>query len=177
PERALGVLEHMEGTDRRTRVVRAIAAAPALAVTGQIAAAVKAAEAGYADHLALGEELAIAHPAMHLVNQVFALAEAGRLADAQRLATEGAGIVPAPPPPPPPPPPSPRRARRGRPPPRRARAAPPRRYYAEAAGLAQAHRFAGPRRLALSGLALAHAMRGEADAAAQALTERDTGPA
>src|SRR5262249_49819851 len=95
PERALGVLEHMEGTDGRTRVVRAIAAAPALAVTGQTAAAVKAAEAGYADHLALGEELAIAHPAMHLVNQVFALAEAGRLADAERLATEGAEIVAA----------------------------------------------------------------------------------
>src|SRR5215813_10978535 len=157
PERALGVLEHMEGTDRRTRVVRAIAAAPALAVTGQIAAAVKAAEAGYADHLALGEELAIAHPAMHLVNQVFALAEAGRLADAERLATEGAEIVAA------------YRlpiaqiffaANLGRVATLQGRLATARRYYAEAAGLAQAH-----------------AMRGEADAAAQALTERDTGPA
>src|SRR5215467_760004 len=174
PERALGVLEHMEGTDRRTRVVRAIAAAPALAVTGQTAAAVKAAEAGYADHLALGEELAIAHPAMHLVNQVFALAEAGRLADAERLATEGAEIVAA------------YRlpiaqiffaANLGRVATLQGRLATARRYYAEAAGLAQAHRFAGPRRLALSGLALAHAMRGEADAAAQALAERDTGPA
>ena len=173
PERALGVLEHMEGTDRRTRVVRAIAAAPALAVTGQTAAAVKAAEAGYADHLALGAELAIAHPAMHLVNQVFALAEAGRLADAERLATEGAEIVAA------------YRlpiaqiffaANLGRVATLQGRLATARRYYAEAAGLAQAHRFAGPRRLALSGLALAHAMRGEADAAAQALAERDTGP-
>ena len=52
-----------------------------------------------------------------------------------------------------------------------------RRYYAEAAGLAEAYRFAGPRRLALSGLALAHAMLGDADDAAQALAERDTGPA
>jgi hypothetical protein len=95
PERALGVLERMAGTDRRTRVVRAIAAAPALAVTGRTAAAVKAAEAGYADHLALGEEPAIAHPAMHLVNQAFALAEAGRLADAEQLAAEGAEIVAA----------------------------------------------------------------------------------
>src|SRR5215470_19775492 len=50
PGRALAVLERIEGTDRRTRVARAIAAAPALAVTGWTAAAVKAAEAGYADH-------------------------------------------------------------------------------------------------------------------------------
>jgi len=125
-------------------------------------------------HLALGAELAIAHPAMHLVNQVFALAEAGRLADAERLATEGAEIVAA------------YRlpiaqiffaANLGRVATLQGRLATARRYYAEAAGLAQAHRFAGPRRLALSGLALAHAMRGEADAAAQALAERDTGPA
>src|SRR5215475_7995434 len=93
PERALGVLERMEGSGRRTRVVRAIAAAPALAVTGWTAAAVKAAAVGYAEHLALGAELAIAHPAMHLVNQVFALAEAGRLADAEQLAKAGAEIV------------------------------------------------------------------------------------
>jgi hypothetical protein len=52
-----------------------------------------------------------------------------------------------------------------------------RRYYAEAAGLAEANRFAGPRRLAVSGLALAYAMAGQVDAAAQALAERDTGPA
>jgi DNA-binding CsgD family transcriptional regulator len=52
-----------------------------------------------------------------------------------------------------------------------------RRYYAEAAGLAEANRFAGPRRLALSGLALACAMLGDADTAAQTLAERDTGPA
>jgi DNA-binding CsgD family transcriptional regulator len=51
-----------------------------------------------------------------------------------------------------------------------------RRYYAEAAGLAQAHRFAGPRRMALSGLALAHAMLGEPGAAARVLAEREAGP-
>src|SRR5262245_52338287 len=135
---------------------------------------IEAAEAGYADHLALGAELAIAHPAMHLVNQVFALAEAGRLADGERLATEGAEIVAA------------YRlpiaqiffaANLGRVATLQGRLATARRYYAEAAGLAQAHRFAGPRRLALSGLALAHAMRRDADPAAQALAERDTGPA
>jgi hypothetical protein len=48
--------------------------------------------------------------------------------------------------------------------------------YAEAAGLAKADRLAGPRRLALSGLALAHATIGDADAAAEALAERATVP-
>jgi len=135
---------------------------------------VHAAVTGHADHLALGDELAIAHPAMHLVNQVFALAEAGRLAEAERLARDGAEIVAA------------QRvpiaqiffavslARTAT---LQGRLATARRFWAEAAGLAQASRFAGPRRLALSGLALAHAMAGDADAAATVLAERDTGPA
>jgi DNA-binding CsgD family transcriptional regulator len=174
PDRALAALNRIEGTNRRTRVVRAIAAAPALAVTGRTAEAVKVAEAGYSDHVALGDELAIAHPAMHLVNQVFALAEAGRLADAGQLAQAGAETVAS------------QRvpiaqiffaANLGRVATLQGRLATARRYYAEAAGLADAHRFAGPRRLALSGLALAHAMLGEADAAGHVLAERDAGPA
>ena len=174
PDRALAVLEGIEGAGRRARVVRAIAAAPALALAGRTADAVHAAVTGHADHLALGDELAIAHPAMHLVNQVFALAEAGRLAEAERLARDGAEIVAA------------QRvpiaqiffavslARTAT---LQGRLATARRYWAEAAGLAQASRFAGPRRLALSGLALAHAMAGDAGAAATVLAERDTGPA
>jgi len=173
PDRALAVLERMGGTGRRTRVVWAIAAAPALAVTGRTADAVRTAAVGYADHLALGDELAIAHPAMHLVNQAFALTEAGRLDQAKQMALQGAEIVAA------------RRvpiaqiffaANLGRVATLQGLLATARRYYAEAAGLAQAHRFAGPRRLALSGLALAHAMLGEADAAARVLAERDAGP-
>ncbi len=174
PDRALAVLERIAGRDRRTRVVRAIAGAPALAATGRTAEAVSLAEAGYADHVALGDELAIAHPAMHIVNRVFALTEAGRLAEAERLARAGAEIVAS------------YRvpiaqiffaANLGRVAILQGRMATARRYYAEAAGLAEASRFAGPRRLALSGLALAHAMLGDADAAAQTLAERAAGPA
>jgi len=174
PDRALAVLERISGTDRRTRVLRAIAGAPALAVTGRTADAVRAAEAGYEDHVALGEELAIAHPAMHLVNQVFALAEAGRLAEAEQLGGAGAEIVAT------------DRvpvaqiffaANRGRVATLQGRLATARRYYAEAAGLAEVSHFAGPRRLALSGLALACAMLGDAQAAAAALAERASGPA
>jgi DNA-binding CsgD family transcriptional regulator len=174
PDRALAVLEGLAGSDRRTRVIRAIAGAPALAATGRTAEAVRVAEDGFADHTALGDELAIAHPAMHIVNQAFALTEAGRLAEAEQLARAGADIVAS------------YRvpiaqiffaANLGRVATLQGRMATARRYYAEAAGLAEANRFAGPRCLALAGLALAHAMLGEADAAARALAERATGPA
>jgi DNA-binding CsgD family transcriptional regulator len=174
PDQALAVLERIAGGDQRTRVIRAIAAAPALAAAGRTSEAASAAEAGYADHVALGDELAIAHPAMHIVNQAFARAEAGQLAEAERLARSGAETVAS------------HRvpiaqiffaANLGRLAILQGQLTTARRYYAEAAGLAQASGFAGPRCLALSGLALVHAMRGEADAAAQALAERAAGPA
>ena len=132
------------------------------------------AEAGYADHVALGDELAIAHPAMHIVNQVFALSEAGRLAEAEQLAQAGTEIAAS------------NRVpiaqiffavNLGRVATLQGRVATARRYYAEAAGVAQASHFTGPRRVALSGLALADAMLADAGAAAQALAERATGPA
>src|SRR5206468_811519 len=107
-------------------------------------------------------------------NQVFALTEAGRLAEAEQLARAGTDIVAS------------QRVpiaqiffavNLGRIATLQGRMATARRYYAEAAGLAQASHFAGPQRIALSGLALAHAMLGDAAAAAQALAERATGPA
>jgi DNA-binding NarL/FixJ family response regulator len=110
---------------------------------------------------------------MHLVNQAFALSEAGRLAEAETVAKAAAEQVAS------------NRvyiaqifcaANLGRIAILQGRLATARRYYAEAAGLAEASRFAGPRRLALAGLALAHAMRGEADAAAQVMTEREALP-
>ena len=173
PGRALAVLERSTASNQRTRVVRAIAGAIALATAGRTAEAVTLAQAGHADHVALGDEPAIAHPAMHIVNQVFALAEAGQLAEAEQLARAGAEIVAS------------QRvpiaqiwfaANLGRVALLQGRVATARRFYAEAAGLAQSSRFAGPRRVALSGLALAHAMLGEADAAAQVLAERATVP-
>ena len=167
------MLAGIPGSDKRTQVVRAIAGAVALATAGRTAEAVALAQAGYADHVALGDELAIAHPATHIVNQVFALTEAGRLAEAEQLARTGAEVVAS------------HRvpiaqiwfaANLGRVATLQGRLATARRYYAEAAGLAQANRFAGPRCMALSGLALAHAMLGEPEAAAQALAERAAVP-
>jgi DNA-binding CsgD family transcriptional regulator/tetratricopeptide (TPR) repeat protein len=173
PDQALAALEHISGSEQRTRVVRAIVAAVALAATGRTADAVAVAEAGFADHTALGDELAIAHPATHIVNQVFALTEAGRFAEAEQMARAGAEIVSA------------YRvpiaqiwfaANLGRVANLQGRIATALRYYAEAAGLAEANGFAGPRRLALSGLALARAMLGDAAAAEQVLHERATLP-
>src|SRR5215469_1571091 len=146
PDRALAVLERIGGGDRRTRVVRAIAGAIALATAGRTAEAVGVAEAGYADHVTLGERLARAGAEIVAsqrvpIAQIWFAANLGRVAILQgRVATA-------------------------------------RRYYAEAAGLAQASHFTGPQRVALSGLALAHAMLGETDAAAQALQQRATVPA
>lgn len=173
PSQALDILRAIEGGDRRTRVVRAIVAAVALATAGRTAQAVTVAEEGFADHLALGDELAIAHPATHVINQVFALTEAGRLAEAEQLARTGAEVVAS------------HRvpiaqiwfaANLGRVAILQGQPATARRFYAEAAGLAEAHHFAGPQRLALSGLALAHAILGDADAAGQALQAREALP-
>jgi len=169
PEQALEVLDRIAGSGQRTGVVRAISEAVALAATGRTARAIAVAEAGFANHMELGDELAIAHPATHVINQVFALTEAGRLSEAEQLARAGAEIVAA------------NRvpiaqiwfaANLGRVVTLQGRIATARRYYAEAAGLAEANHFAGPRRLALSGLALTQAMLGDAEAAEQALRER-----
>jgi DNA-binding CsgD family transcriptional regulator/tetratricopeptide (TPR) repeat protein len=174
PDQALVVLQHIADGGRRTRVVRAIAASPALALVGRTAESIRAAETGFADHVALGDELAIAHPSMHVVNQVFALTEAGRLAEAEQLVRAGADTVAS------------HRvpiaqiffaANLGRVAILQGRIATARRYYAEAAGLAEANRFGGPRRLALSGHALACAMLGDAEAAMQTLAERAAAPA
>jgi DNA-binding CsgD family transcriptional regulator len=173
PERALAVLAEIAGNEARTRALRAIPAAPALAATGQTAEAVAVAEAGFADHVALGDELAIANPGAHIINQVFALTEAGRLSQAATLAqtateTAASQRVPI----------SQIRfaSHLGRVATLQGRVATARRYYAEAEGLAAAHGFAGPRRLALGGLALANAMLGDAEAAARALAARETLP-
>ena len=57
--------------------------AVALAMTGQTAEAIAVSERAYDDHLALGDELAIASPGTHRVNLLFALVQAGRLGEAE----------------------------------------------------------------------------------------------
>src|SRR5262249_45715638 len=71
-------------------VERAIAEAPALAVTGRSEQAVRVAREGYAHHAELGDQLAIAHPGTHILTEVLALTEEGQLSEAAELAAAGA---------------------------------------------------------------------------------------
>jgi DNA-binding CsgD family transcriptional regulator len=173
PVEALTVLDRIPGSEIRARVVRAIIRAPVLAAMGRTGEAVSVAQIGFADHAVLGDEPAVAHPATHVMNQAYALAEAGRLAEAERLILAGADVV---------------ASYRvpiaqfwfalmlGRVSMLQGRLTTARRYFAEAAGLAEAHFFAGPRRLALAGLAMTLAMLGDADSADRTLRARDELP-
>src|SRR5262249_25547934 len=93
PREAIEVLDRLEGGDLRTRVVRAIVLAPALSTVGRTLEGARVAESGFAEHLALGDDLAIAHPRIHVVDQVFALAEAGSFEAADRLGLAAAEIA------------------------------------------------------------------------------------
>jgi DNA-binding CsgD family transcriptional regulator len=173
PVEALAVLDRIPGSEIRARVVRAIIRAPVLAASGRTWEAVSVAQTGFADHLVLGDELAVAHPATHVMNQAYALSEAGRLSEAEQLILAGSDVV---------------ASYRvpiaqfwfalmlGRVSTLQGRIATARRCFAEAAGLAEAHFFAGPRRLALAGLAMTLAMLGDAHGAARTLRTRDEMP-
>ncbi len=83
PLDALAMLERVDLTQPRVRVLAAIARAAALAMTGRTADAMALSEHTYDDHLALGDELAISNPGTHRVNLLFALVQAGRLDEAE----------------------------------------------------------------------------------------------
>ena len=82
PIDALALIERVDVTAPRRRVLAAMPRAAALAMTGRTEAAAAISERAYHDHLALGDELAIASPGTHRVNLLFALVQAGRLAEA-----------------------------------------------------------------------------------------------
>ncbi len=90
PVDALALLEQVDVTAPRLRVLAAMPRAAALAMTGRTAEAVAISEQAYDDHLALGDELAIASPGTHRVNLLFALVQAGRLDEAE---ARGARLV------------------------------------------------------------------------------------
>jgi DNA-binding CsgD family transcriptional regulator len=83
PRDALALLERVDVAKPRLRVLAAIPRAAALAMTGRTSDAIAVSEEAYDDHLALGDELAIASPGTHRVNLLFALVQAGRLDEAE----------------------------------------------------------------------------------------------
>jgi len=83
PLDALALLEQVDVAVPRLRVLAAIPRAAALAMIGRTAEAIAVGQQAYDDHLALGDELAIASPGTHRVNLLFAMVQAGRLAEAE----------------------------------------------------------------------------------------------
>jgi DNA-binding CsgD family transcriptional regulator len=83
PLDALALLDRVGAESPRLRVLAAIPRAAALAMTGRTAEAIAVSTQAFDDHLALGDELAIASPGTHRVNRLFALVQAGRLSEAE----------------------------------------------------------------------------------------------
>ncbi len=172
PTEALSVLEDLgTGTELRTRVLRAIPEASALVATGRSETAVTVAQRGFVEHMELGDQLAIAHPGTHVISQVYALQEAGRIVEATELATAGYQT-----------------AGRDRSPIGRiwfainlgrcamlaGRPQTGRRWLAEARAMCREYGWHGPHRLALSALAIVTAWLGDAAAARAAVDEQAT---
>ena len=77
------MLEHAAG---RPFVVAAIAAAPALAISGNSSEAIAVADRGLDAHLRLGDQLVFSDPGIHVMARILALGEAGRLEEAHSTA-------------------------------------------------------------------------------------------
>jgi tetratricopeptide (TPR) repeat protein len=171
PAAALAVLDGFgPGGELRARAFRAIAEASALVCVGRCASALEVARRGFADHAALGDQLAISHLGTHVMTQSYALQDAGRIAEAVELCTAGYQLA----------------SRDGSPIGRiwfavhlgraalfRGRPATARRWLAEARALCREFGWDGPHRLTLQGFAMAAAWLGDATAARTAISEMD----
>jgi DNA-binding CsgD family transcriptional regulator len=82
PLDALQLLDDIDASTSRLRVLVAMPRAVALTTIGRTTEAVDVSERAFLDHLALGDELGIAAPGTHRVNLLFAMVEAGRLDEA-----------------------------------------------------------------------------------------------
>ena len=160
PADALELLGDLEptGEELRTRVVRSIPEAPALAVVGRSAEALSMARRAFEEHSRLGDDVAIAHPGTHIVTQVFALADLGSFDEAFELGAAGYEVATA--------------ARvpiaqiwfcvnLGRVSLLRGRPATARRWYREGLAVTRAVGFVGPRELAFAGVAASTGMLGD----------------
>lgn len=89
PQEAIDVLEALDPTAPRVRILKALAFGPSLASVGRTSEAIATSAAAFEEHLKLADPLGLAHPGTHLVNQAFSLVEAGRFADSDALALAG----------------------------------------------------------------------------------------
>jgi DNA-binding CsgD family transcriptional regulator len=174
PLDALDVLESMGPlSDPRARALRAVAEIPALIAAGRPATAAEAASVAFVEHSALPDQIAIPRPGVHMLTRVYALAECGRLDDAVALGTAAYEAIPATAPP---------DAlmwlsfQLGRCALLGGKAETARRWLGEALARCDAEASIGPSRLVLSALATAHAVLGDAAAAAATVGELDRRP-
>jgi DNA-binding CsgD family transcriptional regulator len=168
PREALSVLERLDDRgDRRVAVLRSLPEEIALCAVGRCESAVALAAVSRETHLALGDQMAIGHPDMHLMCTVLGLTDAGQIAAAEAAAERNyesaaertpfertwASYL------------------RGRAALVAGRPVSARRWLGEAAGLGLEHGLDGPRRHALSLLATAAAVVGDVDGAQAAVVE------
>ncbi len=171
PRQALDLLDQIDDVDDPwARAQRAIAQLPALIATGRAETAAARARPAFSEHVELAEPMAIADASMHTIHEVYALAESGRLRDAMAVGEAAYDAVPAAA--------GPDVAmwlafQIGRSALLMGRPATARRWLSEAAARCDEHHFSGPRRLALSLLATAHAWLGDQAAATMAVAEID----
>lgn len=171
PAKARDVLQSLPGDGApRGTVVRALAESYAMSLAGFPGVGLEIARQGYEDHLKLPDQLWLDQPASHVLAQVVALSEAGRLVEAAECSRSGyseasteqlpllqirfafhCGRVAL----------------------LSGRARTARRWFREAVARSEATGFKGPRSMALSGLAVAYGLLGDAGAAGEAVMAMD----
>jgi len=88
PHDALALAATIDPSTPRLGVLATIPRAVALAMIGQTSEASALSAQAFKDHLALGDDLGIAAPGTHLVNQQYAMSQAGRLGEADAQGRE-----------------------------------------------------------------------------------------
>ena len=83
------------GTTTRTHAIRTFAQSPALIATGKCETAVAEQVRAFEEQIELPDPIAIPGPGVHIINQIYALTECGRLHDATALAAEAYEATPA----------------------------------------------------------------------------------
>jgi DNA-binding NarL/FixJ family response regulator len=147
----------------RLRALHALAEVPALVAAGRCATAAERADAAFAEHAGLPDQLALPTAGTHVVNQIYALTECGRLHEAEVLAEAAYAATPSSAPP---------DVlmwlshQQGRVALARGRPDTARRWMREALGRCEEANLVGPRRLVLSALATASAWLGDGATAA-----------
>ena len=88
PIEALAAIEDAPGLTPRARMLRSIVEAPALTMIGRCVTSGALSRRVYREHEALGDQIAVAHPAVHLIHLMHAQLDQGRFESASRMSNE-----------------------------------------------------------------------------------------